>query len=93
MSIKDNLDRETYGDLMYRLGQMDAILQDLQGTISRFHEESRRIREGQPPHIVRALDEVLQRNSQTQNQQHPTHPHTDDDDVIGRTPAAQEAEE
>jgi len=87
MSIKDNLDRETYGDLMYRLGQMDAILQDLQGTISRFHEESRRIREGQPPHIVRALDEVLQRNAQTQNQ------HTDDDDVIGRTPAPQETEE
>jgi len=66
MSIKDNLDRDTYGDLMYRLGQMDAILQDLQGTINRFHEESRRIREGQPPHIVRALDEVLQRNAQTQ---------------------------
>jgi hypothetical protein len=70
MSIKDNLDRDTYGDLMYRLGQMDAILQDLQGTISRFHEESRRIREGHPPEIVRALDEVL-----------------------GRIPAAQEAEE
>lgn len=61
MSIKDKLDRETYGDLMYRLGQMDAILQDLQGTISRFHEESRRIREGHPPEIVRALDEVLGR--------------------------------
>jgi len=70
MSIKDNVDRDTYGDLMYRLGQMDAILQDLQGTISRFHEESRRIREGHPPEIVRALDEVL-----------------------GRIPAAQEAEE
>ena len=70
MSIKDNLDRKTYGDLMYRLGQMDAILEDLKGTISRFHEESRRIREGQPPEIVRALDEVL-----------------------GRIPAAQEAEE
>lgn len=70
MSIKDKLDRETYGDLMYRLGQMDAILQDLQGTISRFHEESRRIREGHPPEIVKALDEVL-----------------------GRIPAAQEAEE
>jgi len=55
---------------MYRLGQMDAILEDLKGTISRFHEESRRIREGQPPEIVRALDEVL-----------------------GRIPAAQEAEE
>jgi len=61
MSIRDNLDRETYGDLMYRLGQMDAILQDLQGTISRFHEESRRIREGHPPEIVKALDEVLGR--------------------------------
>ena len=61
MSIRENLDRETYGDLMYRLGQMDAILQDLQGTISRFHEESRRIREGQPPEIVMALDEVLGR--------------------------------
>ena len=70
MSIRDNLDRKTYGDLMYRLGQMDAILQDLKGTISRFHEESRRIREGQPPEIVMALDEVL-----------------------GRTPAAQETEE
>ena len=65
MSIKDNLDRETYGDLMYRLGQMDAILQDLQGTITRFHEESRRIREGQPPELVRALDEVLGRTAQT----------------------------
>ena len=70
MSIKDNLDRDTYGDLMYRLGQMDAILEDLKGTISRFHEESRRIREGHPPEIVKALDEVL-----------------------GRIPAAQEAEE
>jgi len=70
MSIKDNLDRDTYGDLMYRLGQMDAILEDLKGTISRFHEESRRIRQGHPPEIVRALDEVL-----------------------GRIPAAQEAEE
>jgi len=66
MSIKDNLDRDTYGDLMYRLGQMDAILEDLQGTISRFHEESRRIREGQPPEIVRALDEVLGRISAAQ---------------------------
>ena len=66
MSIKDNLDRETYGDLMYRLGQMDAILQDLQCTINRFHEESRRIREGQPPELVRALDEVLGRTGQTQ---------------------------
>ena len=61
MSIRDNLDRETYGELMYRLGQMDAILQDLKGTISRFHEESRRIREAQPPEIVKALDEVLGR--------------------------------
>ena len=61
MSIRDNLDRETYGDLMYRLGQMDAILQDLKNTISRFHEESRRIREAQPPEIVMALDEVLGR--------------------------------
>jgi len=61
MSIRDKLDRETYGDLMYRLGQMDAILQDLKGTISRFHEESRRIREAQPPEIVMALDEVLGR--------------------------------
>jgi hypothetical protein len=69
MSIKDKLDRETYGDLMYRLGQMDAILQDLQGTISRFHEESRRIREGQPAEIVKALDEVLQRNEQTHEQE------------------------
>ena len=61
MSIKDNLDRETHGDLMYRLGQMDATLQHLQGAISRFHEESRRIREAQPPEIVKALDEVLGR--------------------------------
>ena len=61
MSIRDNLDRETYGDLMYRLGQMDAILQDLQGTINRFHDESRRIREGHSPELVRALDEVLGR--------------------------------
>ena len=74
MSIKDNLDRETYGDLMYRLGQMDATLQHLQDAIGSFHTESRRIREGQPPEIVKALDEVLQRNAQTQNQQHPMHP-------------------
>jgi len=40
---------------------MDAILQDLKSTISRFHEESRRIREAQPPEIVMALDEVLGR--------------------------------
>ncbi len=66
MSIKDNLDRETYGDLMYRLGQMDAILQDLKSTISRFHEESRRIREAQPPEIVMALDEVLGRIPEAQ---------------------------
>ena len=66
MSIRDNLDRETYGDLMYRLGQMDAILQDLKGTINRFHEESRRIREGQPPEIVMALDEVLGRIPEAQ---------------------------
>ena len=66
MSIRDNLDRETYGDLMYRLGQMDAILQDLKGTISRFHEESRRIREAQPPEIVMALDEVLGRIPEAQ---------------------------
>ena len=66
MSIRDNLDRETYGDLMYRLGQMDAILQDLKSTISRFHEESRRIREGQPPEIVMALDEVLGRIPEAQ---------------------------
>ena len=66
MSIRDNLDRETYGDLMYRLGQMDAILQDLQSTINRFHEESRRIRDGHPPELVRALDEVLGRTVQIQ---------------------------
>ena len=65
MSIRDNLDRETYGDLMYRLGQMDAILQDLQSTINRFHDESRRIREGHSPELVRALDEVLGRPAQT----------------------------
>jgi hypothetical protein len=40
---------------------MDAILQDLKGTINRFHEESRRIRDGQTPELVRALDEVLGR--------------------------------
>jgi hypothetical protein len=66
MSIRDNLDRETYGDLMYRLGQMDAILQDLQSTINRFHDESRRIREGQPPELVRALDEVLGRTPEAE---------------------------
>jgi len=66
MSIRDKLDRETYGDLMYRLGQMDAILQDLKSTISRFHEESRRIREAQPPEIVMALDEVLGRIPEAQ---------------------------
>ena len=75
MSIKDNLDRETYGELMYRLGKMDTILQDMNSTIARFH-----IREGQPPQIVRALDEVLRRNTQTQNQQHPMHDNTESEE-------------
>jgi hypothetical protein len=57
----DNLDKKTYGELMYRLGKMDAILDDMKGTISRFHEESRRIREGHPAELVKAIDEVLQR--------------------------------
>ena len=57
----DNLDKKTYGELMYRLGRMDAILEDMKGTISRFHDESRRLREGQPAELVQAIDEVLQR--------------------------------
>tara|TARA_Y100000034_G_scaffold79614_1_gene95556 strand:+ start:285 stop:485 length:201 start_codon:yes stop_codon:yes gene_type:complete len=61
MSIIDKLDKKTYGELMYRLGKMDAILDDMKGTISRFHDESRRIREGHPAELVKALDEVLQR--------------------------------
>ena len=60
MSIIDKLDKKTYGELMYRLGKMDAILDDMKGTISRFHDESRRIREGHPAELVKALDEVLQ---------------------------------
>ena len=65
MSIRDNLDRETYGELMYRLGQMDAILQDMNSTIARFHEESRSIREAHPPELVNALNEALQRTAHT----------------------------
>jgi hypothetical protein len=61
MSIIDKLDKKTYGELMYRLGKMDAILDDMKGTISRFHDESHRIREGHPAELVEALDEVLQR--------------------------------
>jgi len=64
MSI-DNIDKKTYGELMYRLGQMDAILQDMNSTIARFHEESRSIREAHPPEHVNALNEALQRTAQT----------------------------
>ena len=64
MSI-DNIDKKTYGELMYRLGQMDAILQDMNSTIARFHEESRSIREAHPPELVNALNEALQRTAQT----------------------------
>jgi hypothetical protein len=48
---------------MYRLGQMDAILQDMNSTIARFHEESRSIREAHSPEHVKALDEALQRTA------------------------------
>jgi len=64
MSI-DNIDKKTYGELMYRLGQMDAILQDMNSTIARFHEESRSIREAHSPEHVKALDEALQRTAHT----------------------------
>jgi len=64
MSI-DNIDKKTYGELMYRLGQMDAILQDMNSTIARFHEESRSIREAHPPELVNALNEALQRMEHT----------------------------
>tara|TARA_R100001377_G_scaffold15144_1_gene7738 strand:+ start:135 stop:365 length:231 start_codon:yes stop_codon:yes gene_type:complete len=64
MSI-DNIDKKTYGELMYRLGQMDAILQDMNSTIARFHEESRSIREAHSPEHVNALNEALQRTAQT----------------------------
>jgi ABC-type Fe2+-enterobactin transport system substrate-binding protein len=64
MSI-DNIDKKTYGELMYRLGQMDAILQDMNNTIARFHEESRSIREAHPPELVNALNEALQRTAHT----------------------------
>ena len=60
MSI-DNIDKKTYGELMYRLGQMDAILQDMNSTIARFHEESRSIREAHSPEHVKALNAALQR--------------------------------
>ena len=63
MSI-DNIDKKTYGELMYRLGQMDAILQDMNSTIARFHEESRSIREAHSPEHVNALNEALQRTAQ-----------------------------
>ena len=65
MSIKDKLDRETYGDLMYRLGKMDTILQDMNNTIARFHEELRSIREAHSPEHVNALNEALQRTAHT----------------------------
>ena len=64
MSI-DNIDKKTYGELMYRLGQMDAILQDMNSTIARFHEESRSIREAHSPEHVKALNEALQRTAHT----------------------------
>tara|TARA_R110002051_G_scaffold46479_1_gene93084 strand:- start:107 stop:337 length:231 start_codon:yes stop_codon:yes gene_type:complete len=64
MSI-DNIDKKTYGELMYRLGQMDAILQDMNNTIARFHEESRSIREAHSPEHVNALNEALQRTAHT----------------------------
>jgi len=64
MSI-DNIDKKTYGELMYRLGQMDAILKDMNSTIARFHEESRSIREAHSPEHVNALNEALQRTAQT----------------------------
>jgi hypothetical protein len=64
MSI-DNIDKKTYGELMYRLGQMDAILQDMNSTIARFHEESRSIREAHSPEHVNALNEALQRTAHT----------------------------
>jgi hypothetical protein len=64
MSI-DNIDKKTYGELMYRLGQMDAILQDMNSTIARFHEESRSIRGAHPPEHVKALNEALQRTAHT----------------------------
>jgi len=64
MSI-DNIDKKTYGELMYRLGQMDAILKDMNNTIARFHEESRSIREAHPPELVNALNEALQRTAHT----------------------------
>jgi len=64
MSI-DNIDKKTYGELMYRLGQMDAILQDMDSTIARFHEESRSIREAHSPEHVKALNEALQRTAHT----------------------------
>ena len=64
MSI-DNIDKKTYGELMYRLGQMDAILKDMNNTIARFHEESRSIREAHSPEHVNALNEALQRTVHT----------------------------
>ena len=64
MSI-DNIDKKTYGELMYRLGKMDTILQDMNSTIARFHEESRSIREAHPPELVNALNEALQRTAHT----------------------------
>ena len=59
----DNLDKKTYGELMYRLGRMDAILEDLRATTTRFHIEAQQIREGQSAPLVAAMDEVLQRET------------------------------
>ena len=57
----DNLDKKTYGELMYRLGRMDAILEDMRTITTRFHIEAQQIREGHSAPLVKAMDAVLGR--------------------------------
>ena len=57
----DNLDKKTYGELMYRLGRMDAILEDMRTITTRFHIEAQQIREGLSAPLVKAMDDVLGR--------------------------------
>ena len=62
----DNLDKKTYGELMYRLGRMDAILEDMRNITTRFHTEAQQIRDGLSAPLVKAMDDVLGRTAPQQ---------------------------
>ena len=66
MSIMDKLDKKTHGELMYRLGRMDAILEDMRTITTRFHIEAQQIREGHSAPLVKAMDEALGRRAPQQ---------------------------